>query len=286
MFKIILALLPVVFCQLLQAGEFAVSPMVINIEGSRNKNIPFEFTIKAQKRGRVALNIYDLNQIETGHMGFVAGSKSNKDSKANWIKIKDREFSLKAGEFVVAKGVIKIPQKANGQHLAAIMVEEKQAKEGKDGITVNVRYAVILKIDAKKNKSKRIRTKTTFDNLSFSKVEGGWEFSGYFNNLSKTEGKLNAELQLRNKKKKLIGKLDLKTLSAWQRSEDGSMVYPGSRVKIFGTLPENITTGAYQVRIKNKFNERNQPIFRRTVVLKEEIGTSPDQAEANGIAGS
>ena len=286
MFKIILVLLPITFCQFLHAGEFAVAPMVINIEGGKNRNIPFEFTIKAKKTGKVVLNIYDLSQIETGHMGFIAANKSNKNSKASWIKMKNKEFSLKSGEFSLAKGFIKIPSKAKGQHLAAIMVEEVQDKEEKNGITVNVRYAVVLKINAQKNKSKRIRSKTKFDNLSFSKVEGGWEFAGYFKNLSKTEGKLNTELQLRNKKKKLIGKLKLKTLSAWQRSEDGSMVYPDSRVKVFGTLPADVDVGAYQVRIKNKFNNRNQPIFRREVVLQEEVNRSPDQAEANGVAGS
>ena len=79
---------------------------------------------------------------------------------------------------------------------------------------------------------------------------------------------------------------NLKTLSAWQRNEDGSMVYPGSKVKVFGTLPEDISEGVYQVRIKNRFNDRNQPVFRHEITLGAQDNTSPDQAEVKGLAGS
>ena len=59
----------------------------------------------------------------------------------------------------------------------------------------------------------------------------------------------------------------LKTLSAWQRNEGESMVYPGSKVKIFGKLPKEVEEGGYQVRIKNKFNDRNQPVHREEIRL-------------------
>lgn len=265
-----------------QAGEFAIAPLVINIEGEKNTKIPFEFTIKAKKSGSVQLKVFDLNQIETGHMGFVEADKSNKESKANWVSIKDTEYSIKEGEFSVATGYVVIPSKAKGQHLAAVMVEEMENKEMKNGITVNVRYAVILKIDTLKGKVSKVRTKTQFDNLTYRKVEGGWEFEGVFENQSKTEGKLFAELQLRNNDKKLVGKLTLKTLSAWQRNESESMVYPGSKVKVFGKIPEDLSEGVYDVRIKNKFNDRNQPVIRENITLKIVDVPSPNQAAVEG----
>ncbi len=286
MLRIILLILTCLFVINTHAGEFAVAPLVINIEGDKNTRIPFEFTIKAKKTGKVTLKIYDLNQVETGHMGFVEGDKEIKSSKSNWIKIKDTQYSIKGGEFRLAKGYVKIPSKAKGQHLAAIMVEEDQKEADKKGITVNVRYAVVLKINAQKSK-KRIRSRTKFENLSFHKVKEGWEFEGYFQNLSKIEGLLNTQLQLRNKDKRLVGRFSLKTLSAWQRNEEGSMVYPGSRVKLFGTLDKDIAEGVYTVRIKNMFNERNQPVFRHEITLKENGNKKrPDQADAKGLAGS
>ncbi|MEY8203572.1 MAG: hypothetical protein RPR40_00745 [Bermanella sp.] len=286
MSRIILLLLTIIFCASVHSGEFAVAPMVINIEGEKNKPIPFEFTVKAKKSGKVVLKIYDLNQVETGHMGFMEGDSSNKSSKAHWIKIKENKFALKSGDYRVAKGTIKIPSRARGQHLAAIMVEEVQSEEEKKGISVNVRYAVVLKINTDNGKKRRTRTKTKFEDLSFRKVEEGWEFEGYFKNLSKVEGHLNTELQLRSKDRRLVGRLQLKTLSAWQRNEDASMVYPGSRVKVFGVLPKNIVEGTYQIRIKNTFNRRNQPVFRHEITLSEQGNTSPDQAEVKGLAGS
>ena len=252
---------------LVEAGEFAISPLVINIEGKKNTKIPFEFTVKAKKTGDVKISIFDLNQIETGHMGFIEGDKENKASKLNWVTLGDKSLSIKQGDFKVAKGHVVIPRKAKGQHLAAVMVEEVQDKEVSNGIAVNVRYAVILKIDTTSGKKKRVRTKTKFENLTYRKVEGGWEFEGEFQNLSKTEGRLFTELQLRNESKKLVGRVALKTLSAWQRNEGESMVYPGSKVKIFGKLPKEVEEGGYQVRIKNKFNDRNQPVHREEIRL-------------------
>lgn len=267
MIRIILISIISVFSILSHAGEFAVSPLVINIEGDKNKRIPFEFTIKAKKAGDVVLKVFDLQQIETGHMGFIEGDKTNKESKINWIKLNDEDFSIKQNDFVIARGDIKIPATAKGQHLAAIMVEEKPDPAKAQGVTVSVRYAVVLKIDAQSGKVQRVRTKTIFENLSFKKIEQGWEFEGFFENQSDMEGNLTAELQLRGSDKKLVGKLNLKTLSAWQRSEEGSMVYPGSKVKIYGVLPEDIADGVYQVRVKNKFNDRTQPIFSNEIVI-------------------
>lgn len=265
------------------AGEFAIAPLVINIAGEKNTRIPFEFTIKAKKPGAVKLKIFDLNQIETGHMGFVEGDKSNKDSKANWVSIKDDEYTIKEGDFSVATGYVVIPSKAKGQHLAAVMVEELENKEAKNGIVVNVRYAVILKIDTVMGKKAKIRTKTNFDNLTYRKVEGGWEFEGEFKNESQAEGRLFTELQIRNQDRKLVGRIPLKTLSAWQRNEIESMVYPGSKVKIFGKLPEELLEGNYEVRIKNKFNDRNQPLFKEGITLKVVEETSPNQAAVDGL---
>jgi hypothetical protein len=261
-----------------QAGEFAISPLVINIEGKKNTRIPFEFTVKAKKTGDVKIKIFDLNQIETGHMGFIEGDKVNKESKSNWVTLDKTQFSIKQNDFRVAKGYVVIPRKAKGQHLAAVMVEEVQDEEVKNGIKVNVRYAVILKIDTTTGKKSRSRTKTKFEELSFRKVDDGWEFEGYFHNLSKTEGRLFTELQLRNNDKKLVGRVSLKTLSAWQRNEGESMVYPGSRVKIFGKLPKDVIEGGYQVRIKNKFNDSNQPVFRQNIDLVIQDETSFNQA--------
>lgn len=284
------------------AGEFAVSPMVINVKGEKNVKVPFEFTIKAKKGGSVKLSVFDLEQLETGHMGFVEGDKEIKESKANWIELKEDRFNIKTDEYVVANGFLRLPHKAKGKHLAAIMVEELKEDKDKKGINVNVRYAVVLKIDSQTN-TKRARIKTEFKQLTQQKTEEGWMFEAWFQNLSTIEGVLQNEIQIRNGKRKLVGKVAMKTLSAWQRGEDGSVVYPGSMVKVFGTLKEPLVEGDYTVRVRNKFNGRNQPVFRDNIEIKtvEESTTeesnnddtqaeiaqvstvqSPDQATAEG----
>ena len=43
MIKIIIMSILFVFCQWALGGEFAVTPMIINIEGEKNQQIPFHF---------------------------------------------------------------------------------------------------------------------------------------------------------------------------------------------------------------------------------------------------
>ncbi len=253
------------------SGEFSVSPLIINIAGEKNKYIPFEFTIKAKKTGKVALKVFDLKQIETGHMGFIEGSVNNKKSKVHWLSLKESEYAIKTGEFRIVKGMVKVPRKMKGQHLAAIMVEEMQSNENRKGIKVHVRYAVILKIDMQGGRKKKMRSRTKFTEVASNKIKNGWEIGGFFKNLSKVEGSLVSELQLRDKNKRLVARIPLKTLSAWQRNEGHSMVYPDSNVKIFGLVPDNVISGEYNIRIKHKFNGRSQAIYRGKIKLVDEV---------------
>jgi len=249
-----------------QAGEFAVSPLVLNVDGVKNRPVPFEFTVKAKKAGQVSLKIFDLMQMETGHMGFVEGEEKNKESKQNWVKLETTGFALKDEEYSVVKGYVTVPSRAKGKHLAAIMVEEVKPESDKKGIDVNVRYAVVIKIDTS-DKGKKVRVKTSFDSLTVVKKDNTWIFEGWFENKGQAEGQLMAELQLRDENRRLVGNITMKTLSAWQRREEGSMVYPGSKVKVFGTLEELIDDGAYTVRVKNKFNGKTQSIFKETITI-------------------
>lgn len=277
--KALIASLLILFLSIANAGEFAVSPLVLDVEGIKNRPVPFEFTVKAKKPGEVALKVFDLKQMETGHMGFIEGEKKNKESKYNWVKLETTGFKLKEDEYSVVKGTVTIPSKAKGKHLAAIMVEEVKPENDKKGIEVNVRYAVVVKINTQK-KGKKARVKTTFNELTFVKKEGMWIFEGWFENKGRAEGQLIAELQLRDDSRRLVGRIPMKTLSAWQRREEGSMVYPGSKVKIFGTLDSNITEGAYTVRVKNKFNGRTQSVFKEQIDLKA-IVPSKDGVKVN-----
>jgi len=272
----------ILFLSIANAGEFAVSPLVLDVEGIKNRPVPFEFTVKAKKPGEVALKVFDLKQMETGHMGFIEGEKKDKTSKFNWVKLDVTGVKLKTDEFAVIRGTVTIPSRAKGKHLAAVMVEEVKPENEKKGIDVNVRYAVVIKINTQK-KGKKVRVKTKFEALTFVKKEGAWVFEGWFENKGRAEGQLIAELQLRDDNRRLVGRIPMKTLSAWQRREEGSMVYPGSKVKIFGTLNEDVLDGQYTVRIKNKFNGRTQSVFKEKIDLKEVIATESESSEADGV---
>jgi hypothetical protein len=93
---------------------------------------------------------------------------------------------------------------------------------------------------------------------------------GLFTNQGKIDGMLDAELQLRDAANRLVLKTPLKTQSAWERSDKGSRVFPGSEVVIFGELPRTLPAGTYQAVVHNRFSDRAQPQFRDNLTLTTE----------------
>lgn len=250
------------------ATEFAVNPMMIDIEAKPNNIAEFDFSVIAKGNGKIKVTPYAMAQLETGHMGF-EGMENNKESSAHWLRFEKNSYTLRKDQNQVVKGAIRIPSRAVGSHLAAVMVEEDLPPNSTKGVVVKVRYAVILNIKVV-GRSKMSRTKTSFANVAFNKIDSGVQFEALFTNNSNFADWVYSEVQIRNEQRRLVARFPMKTESAWQRQDVGSRVYPNAKVRLMGLVKEQIEPGEYTIIVRNKFGKRTQPTFKQTIQVTEE----------------
>ena len=259
-----------------QAAEFAVSPMMIELEGSPRVSESFSFQVFGKTAGQVRISPWDMEQQLSGHMGFVEVNDDANDENqklSSWVQIDNPLFSVKKDESVEVTGQITIPPWANGSYHTAIMVEEARDADA-NGVVVNVRYAVILNIRVAGKKS---RIKSEFRDLRLVEQEGELYLAGRFINNSNRDYWLASKAQLRNSENRLQGSVILKTQSAWQRGDDGSRVFPGAEVEVFGLLTKAMASGSYQALVRNRFGGRHQRTFRSMVAVTPQMAAAMQQ---------
>ncbi len=253
----------IVFSIEARAGEFAISPMMIEFDAAPGSVESFEFSIHGKKNGKVRLFLSDLHQEATGHMAFKDLDVSA-SPMAGWVSLDKELVDVKKNEIKAVKGFLKVPRSAKGSHVVAIMVEEEKSGKSK-GISLNVRYAIILTLDIKGRKA---RMKSEFTELTVEEQSGKKFVTAWFKNNSDRDANLSSLIQLRDSKRKLIARIPLKTKSAWSRGDENSRVFPGSKVKVYGPLGDDVEEGEYLLMSRNKFGGQNQPSLRETVQIK------------------
>ena len=267
------------------AADFAVTPMMLEIETKPNGRSDFDFSVIGKGNGTIKITPYAMGQLESGHMGFV-DLVEQPESSANWLEFKQNRYQIRSDSTAKIEGKIRVPPRAFGTHLAAVMVEEDIPDDQNNGILVKVRYAVILSIKVVSRKRPG-RAKTSFANVGFEKDEQGRQiFHAFFTNHSNFDDWLYSEVQVRDSKRRLVGRFPLKTESAWQRKDQGSRVYPNTRVKVLGLAKDTIEPGTYLIMVRNKFGKRTQPMFKTEIVVDNKKPEVPQEekatAEENG----
>lgn len=248
------------------AAEFAVSPMMIELESSPRVIENFSFQVFGKTAGQVKITAWDMEQQLTGHMGFVEVN-GDQEKLSSWVQLDNPTFSVKKDESVEVTGKVTIPPWANGSYHTAVMVEEARAPDAK-GVVVNVRYAVILNIRVAGKKS---RINSSFSDLRLIEQEGEFYIAGRFINNSNRDYRLSSKAQLRSADNKPLGRVLLKTQSAWQRGDEASRVFPGAEVEVFGLLTKPLPAGNYQAMVRNRFGGRHQPTWRSPVNVTTEM---------------
>ena len=244
------------------AGEFAISPMVIDIDAKPGSKQEFSFNVHGKKTGNVRVYFSHMEQQSTGHMDF-------KDMNAidaefvSWIKLDKDSFFVPQGETITVTGEIEIPRKTNGSRLLAIMVEEEKPVNTK-GISINVRYAVILNLDIQ---GKKTRAYGAFTDLKIEEQNDRHYVSGWFQNTSSVDEILSSEIYIRDASRRLVEKVILKTKSAWQRGDFASLVYPDGKVKVYGLIDKEIENGTYSLMARNRFGGRVLPSIRQEAIV-------------------
>jgi len=114
-----------VSCQTVNAGNYEVSPMMIEFESAPKLNEKFQFHIKGLTAGKVRIYTAGLKQQLTGHMGFIDEQKHFSDGLAGWLSLDKTHFEVKKDQVITVNGQFKVPVDASGGYLAAIMVERR-----------------------------------------------------------------------------------------------------------------------------------------------------------------
>lgn len=255
------------------AGEFAVSPMMIDLDGEVRSEQAFSFNLYGKSNTNVKLDFYNMTQLESGYMGFQKASMDNLEDISNWVELEDDSYRLRDGDVIQVNGTINIPSRASGTHLLAIMVEEDLSEETEGGIAVKIRYAVVLNLNIE---GRRSRIETSFEELAVVETEEGLFLEGYFTNSSSIEDWLYSEVQIRGENNRLLERVSLQTQSAWQRADNGSRVFPGARVRVYGQITEAPETGQYNIMVRNNFADRSQPVYRDVLAFQNTSTTNDD----------
>ena len=264
------------------AADFAVSPMMIDLEGVERSSHDFAFNIFGRDDARVKLELFDMSQLETGYMGFIKVDTDNTESMANWIDLERNNYEIRDGETTTVRGSLTVPARAAGTYLVGVMVEEDIPEEEQGGITVRVRYAVVLNMRVEGTRSNRI--KSNFGELVAVEQEDGIYLQGMFNNESTTDEWLVSQVQIRGEDNRLVERVEMKTESAWQRADPASRVFPGAKVRLFGKINKEVANGDYQMLVRNRFADKSQPVYRDTIRLESTAQTDEVAVQAEEVA--
>lgn len=272
MIRVFTALIALFYCFIslkTSASEFAISPMIIEKDMAAGATEDFEFQIHGKKDGVANIFLNDLKQEATGHMAF-NGEEASTAELATWISLEKNKVRVRQGETITIGGKIKLPRRGwgkAGSRVAAIMVEQER-DPSQTGISLNVRYAIIIAINVS---GKKIRFKTDYELVGVEKQNGRYYVTAWFTNKSNKDGRLESLAYMRDGNKKLVGKLPLKTKSAWQRGDEWSRVFPGARVKVYGLLDESFNgLGDFSLMAKSRFASRRLPSKKMKLSLDEE----------------
>ncbi len=247
------------------AGDFAVSPMMIDLQAVERSSYEFSFNIFGKSDTNIKLDLFDMSQLETGYMGFSKSEVSDPNSMASWVQLEEKNLRVRDGDTIAVNGIINVPAKAAGTYLVGVMVEEDIPEEQQSGIAVKIRYAVILNMRVEGSVNRRI--KTSFEELVVVQQDNETYLQGYFTNESSVDDWLTSQVQIRSSDNRLQERVELKSESAWQRGDAASRVFPGAKVRVYGKLSEPFSSDDYNLLVRNRFADKAQPVYRDTVRL-------------------
>jgi len=272
--------------QLAAAADFAVSPMMIEMEAVPRATQDFSFTIFGRTDADIKLSLFDMNQLETVYMGFQQANFDSENSMSSWVSLDDDRFRVREGETMEVTGSIEVPARAAGTYLLGIMVEEDIDEDEQSGIALRVRYAVVLNMRVEGSRSRRIQT--SFEELAVVEQEDGTYLHGTFTNDSSIDEWLLSQVQIRSDENRLLERVEMKTESAWQRGDEASRIFPGAKVTVFGKLSKTMATGNYNVLVRNRFADKSQPVYRDTLRFerKDQEGAEAITGESDDAAGA
>jgi hypothetical protein len=271
-------------------GTVGVKPMTIDLELSPGRTGEFQievFSTSPREDTPVRLSLFDAVQKEDGSMDFVDVGK-NPFSASEWIRLEKTDFTVPAGETVTVRGEIFAPRGVSGMRIATIMVEPGYEKRAV-GVTVRVRYAVVLRL---KIKGRTVIESAKLERFGIKKLADGTPAieAVIFNN-SETDFRARGRALIQDPAGRIITSIDLTTESLERRKKDrererrekrlrdevkeeeGQRLYPGSKVAFFGRLDRPMPPGDYTVILNMRYGKRSLTTRKNITLTPEDIAS-------------
>lgn len=282
-----------IFSQLAHAvGTVGVKPMTIDLELSPGRTGEFHievFSTSPREDTPVRLSLFDAVQKKDGSMDFVDVGK-NPFSASEWIRLERTDFTVPAGEAVTVRGEIFAPRGASGMRIATIMVEPGYEKRAA-GVTVRVRYAVVLRLNIK---GRAVVESAKLESLGIKRLADGTPaIEAIILNNSETDFTARGRALIQDSAGRIIANIDLTTESLERKKDreeernqrrlrdrdkedEGQRLYPGSKVAFFAKLAKlnrPMPPGEYTVILNMRYGKRSLTAREKIKLTAEDIAS-------------
>jgi len=258
-------------------GVFAVGvrPLVVDLDLRPGGVEEFELVLSpGESEEIVNLNLYQPLQLLTGGLTYQEGDPETYQA-IEWVKLENNRVVVPPGEEKTVKGRVEVPFNAGGSHTVVVMVEP-EVEQAKTGITFRVRYAVRINIVVD-----RPGLRAQAEVLDFGldeDEEGNPVMNMRLRNPSALHYNASAEVTIRDEKRRLVERVELRTPAAWQSGRGTTRIYPGAEVLFTGDVTEPLFPGDYQMKLFVRYAEGQQVIMSRDLSI--ESGDFPKAQEA------
>ena len=260
--------------QLQQPAEaVGVRPMSLDLEMHPGETKEFELTLVPSTAGEVVnLKLYQPVQLRTGGLTYQEADPDN-FPPAGWVQLDNEQVVLPANESRKVRGTVSVPYNAGATHTVIIMVEP--VVEGAEtGVNFKVRYAVKLNINIERP---GYRPEAELADFEFQTRDGEMPLiNALFRNTSPLHYDVSAELTIRDEKRRLIERVDLRTPVAWQSGRSSTRIFPGAEVLFTAEVEKALFPGKYSLRLFFRYADGRQIIQSREILIEE--GDFPERS--------
>lgn len=243
-----------------------VQPMVLDFEGKPGEQYQFEISIFPESIQRVVnLSLFQPIQLIDGSVNFVEG-----DPKIyppiGWVQLEKERVVVPPGEPTKITGTVSVPFGAGGSYSVMIMAEPTVA-DADEGVTIIVRYAIRLTINVDRP---GLRSDLKITNAELVADEDGKPLlmvNVY--NPSAFRFPIAGESTVRGENRRLIERVNLRTLSAWETGHDSFAIYPQTELMLVAPIQEPLYEGHYYLQSFLSYDTTKQVIKTQEVYVEE-----------------
>lgn len=264
-FFIALLLIPLLlYAPIVQA--IAVEPMVLDFPGRPGEQYQFELTISPENEQRVIyLSLYHPTQALDGTVFFTEGDASVYPA-IDWVRLERERIVVSPGQPVKVEGTITVPFSAGGSHSVIVMVEPV-VEDAEEGVTIIVRYAARVTINVE-----RPGLRSDLKILSTDIIpdeEGKPLLVVHVENPSAFRFPISGESTIRDENRRLVDRVTLKTLSAWESGHDSFAIYPETEVLLVAPINAPLYGGKFYVQNFISYDNAKQVIKGEEFMVEE-----------------